>query len=328
MRGLLLLIVGCARQDVGPWDSGGVDTDRNHDTGAGPDVEWAELNYFPCGRTLAGEVVCWSSAEREGLDGYVLVDGPAYERRFTAIDDYHHWGVVADDGSSQYFANIEDASFWDLPSRPWLRDLLTYCALDADQIVCAEIGSSPFPADRSYVLLAGHPMRPAAVDSQNRIIVQNWCQEGAIAECQALYGPALEIELPPTMQVVDVIAPDGGVCVLDSGGVVTCFGAREGLFPNAPYTHIAGDHFGVCAAREDGVIECSDGTTHTWGPLRDLLALGSAPFIGSDEAGWDRVQPVWGGPVDLCAITEDNAIRCAGWRYDFADLQAQLPQGD
>lgn len=112
-----------------------------------------------------------------------------------------------------------------------------------------------------------------------------------------------------------------------------CEGPGEYSFDNPPYIQIDSGMLG-CASRPDGVVECSNGSAYDFGePLRDF-AVATLPadyrlfFEGTPDERW---VPVYAEPEDLphiCAITESNAIRCVGFRYDFPDLQEALPRGE
>jgi hypothetical protein len=171
-----------------------------------------------------------------------------------------------------------------------------------------------FPADKQYYLLAGiHGCAAVATD-------------GTVHGGQA-FGPQTHASIHG--MAVDVVDVSSGVCVLTQAGDVQCFGA-EGApfnshlvpFQNPPYRRIAGGWITVCAQRViDDVIECNDGQTFDFGPLRDLAAITSEQ-VGGTVGEYTPEN----SSASVCVITEQNQIRCAGTRFPPM-LQTLPPPG-
>jgi hypothetical protein len=110
-------------------------------------------------------------------------------------------------------------------------------------------------------------------------------------------------------------------CVRREIGTIECHEMLGTMtqFTNPPYVMMDSDLGIACAVRDDWRIECNTGETYDFGPIRDIAVT----WYGSGiESEW------FDGTTSVCVITETNAIRCAGARYDFPDLQAALPTGD
>ncbi|MCB9669719.1 MAG: hypothetical protein H6734_09645 [Alphaproteobacteria bacterium] len=115
-----------------------------------------------------------------------------------------------------------------------------------------------------------------------------------------------------------------GACVLDDAGAIHCAGSDPYWdampFGDDAYVFMDGSRRTVCAVRaRDHRILCHDGSTYDFGRIRAFAAYGYAYY---DEDGVYHSQSLDQIP-SLCAITERNAIRCAGPRY-LSDIQAQL----
>lgn len=147
-------------------------------------------------------------------------------------------------------------------------------------------------------------------------------------------GPHFLGALSTPTQVTEVAPGGNGICGLNglSGGI-QCVGPESEqygfndplVFANGPYVDLAGGVFGTCAVRADWTIECNDGSTHDFGPIRDLSVNNMAAYDLTTGDTLYTAQPRQG--LNLCVITTTNAIRCVGDRY-YPDLLDQLPAGD
>ena len=110
-------------------------------------------------------------------------------------------------------------------------------------------------------------------------------------------------------------------CALDVEGTITC-ADRAGLanpqpFTDAPYQRIRGNFGVTCAQRVDHVVECTNGQTYDFGPLRDF-AVSENIYLTAEQGEVS---------LELCVLTETGAIRCVGDRY-APDLLEKLPTRD
>ncbi|MEZ4317265.1 MAG: hypothetical protein R3F61_07165 [Myxococcota bacterium] len=186
--------------------------------------------------------------------------------------------------------------------------------------------SAPFPEpeDWSYRLFHG-PLSGsyAALTTDNRIVVRGLTIE------------PVEFSLPPSTFVETLVSVAGGACVLTDDAAVQCFGGSiTPEFTNPPYRMLQAGAFAVCAVRDDWTIDCQDGSTFDFGPIRALSVYSHSYYVPIDpppsdgSPPWEARQPQPTDRPHICVVTEDNAVRCEGWRYDFDDLQAQLPKGN
>ncbi|MEZ4318365.1 MAG: hypothetical protein R3F61_12715 [Myxococcota bacterium] len=333
MLGAAALLLGCS----GPPTP--EDTEVPEETGGPPAArrEWVDVTPYPCGIDADGWVVCWSSAgwaevqDTDPASLSIVPDSPFQVRR-ASVD----FGAVAHgqslDGTatrvwSCYSLAVQDpeSSIWciDPPDLDW--DALgVECGLADGAITCFGGGNSaPFPEPEgwSYRLFHGpYSNSYAGLTTDNRIIIRGTVE--------------LEFALPTSMTVETLASFRGGACVLTSVGEVACFGGSiTPAFTHPPYRMLqAGDH-AVCAVRDDWTIECQDGSTFDFGPIRALSVYTHIQYVPIDPPadGSPPWEPRYAQSTDrphICVVTEDNAVRCEGWRYDFDDLQAQLPKGD
>lgn len=203
-----------------------------------------------------------------------------------------------------------------------LQDPATHCARDGTTIVCWD-GYDILPHGPAYLRLGGDTPNYVALDDQNVLYADSSLTDEVF---EYPLGGLEVVELAP--------AGEGGACVLDPTGEVTCFGPEQGRFTEPPYERlVGGNHQTVCAQRAaDHVLVCNGGQTFDWGPLRHVVVMDLPSMVLLDEGTpnerWDNVPLHYGDPPHVCAITESNAVRCSGWRYDFPDLQAALPAGN
>ncbi|MCB9668337.1 MAG: hypothetical protein H6734_02585 [Alphaproteobacteria bacterium] len=136
----------------------------------------------------------------------------------------------------------------------------------------------------------------------------------------------LEVPLPPELEfthlataIVQPLAVDGvwlfGVCALDVDGEITCAGAGDMTtfpFTEGPYEDLQG-YMGIACARRasDKVIVCSNGDVFDLGEVV-TMSVDVRQHPGED---FDPALP------SVCAITADNAIRCAGPLYPADHLE-------
>lgn len=289
---------------------------------------WVAITDAPCALDAEGRVACWASDELQQLHRTWVVDGPPdpepYERLHPAGEQ---WGVRADGGFAHGIVTMDHTPeyFTYLPQNRWLEDLSTFWARDGNAIVWFN-GTEPlFPEGASYRRAGGTYLWPLALDAENLLYV------GYIPVPTT--EPDLETyELPADLEVVDLANAGETACVLDTTGVITCFDEHEGLFDDPPYVMLkSAGPWGLCAVEADHDIVCTDGTTRNWGPLRDLVVTWSDLELvdaGTPDERLHNDGQAWGDDLSVCAITASNAIRCAGQRYDWPDLQSQLPAGD
>jgi hypothetical protein len=179
-------------------------------------------------------------------------------------------------------------------------------------------GSNPEPLvtepGRVFRALAKNS-RPSAVDQDNQLVVST----AAGFQAHPLGHDRIPTHTVGSRSLVSGSTYESGGCVLDVSGEVTCVGDVEmsdAVFPNGPYRFIDGALNVVCAVREvDDLVECNDGETYDLGSIRKLAVY---PY----QVPGEGVAPV-DGVVAMCAITMDNAIRCAGPHYP-PDLLAEL----
>jgi hypothetical protein len=100
-------------------------------------------------------------------------------------------------------------------------------------------------------------------------------------------------------------------CVLRLSGEVECVPTEQAesdasppAFNHPPYRLLDGSDYHLCAARESGVIDCSDGSTHDFGPIVDF-----------DIFSYPDEEQEGEGLLNLCVLTAEDRIDCEGPRY-------------
>jgi len=289
-----------------------------------PGRVWVEVSTAPCARDAEGWVECWYTPDWGPLVGdqdplsLRIPDSPAPMSMFYAPNSETVWGIAAETGSS---INWFCGASVDTPPGPSdtpgqcqehpLTDPIALgyrCGVGNGRLVCAEdIGDA-----------AEDSIRLADVD----LYVFYLTTEGRLRSWSASPGPGVDIALPRADEVVQLAQAGNGGCVRYQAGDVECFGSENGdpVFDNPPYRDLQGGLWSVCATREDWTIECNDGAVLNFGPYRDMDVSTNRNRV---------IQPSWLEGRSVCVITEDNAVRCDGLRYDgYPDLLAKLPQGN
>lgn len=145
--------------------------------------------------------------------------------------------------------------------------------------------------------------------------------------------------------VTDLGDLNSRVCVLDSNGMLECYGPADGLpdLPTGPFISMAIDvHFG-CAIREEGTLACwsVEGEPYPDGKFQKVV-IGGAHTCGLHEDGtiecWasdnefgqasppqDVFVDLAAGTTHTCAISTDQAVVCWGSDYDGV---MDAPQGE
>lgn len=343
----LLLACGPPPPGVGsPVDTATADdTDDPMDPGR----QWVEVSTHPCARDGEGWVECWNRVDAPNdvtWNGRFLPipPSPFPVTGFFAPDSSAVAGVrtaLAESSLESWFCGAEWHSGGAYP--PWNADTTSQCVPPADprfqavgygsglttdgQVWAWTLGpprrATRFPTDRSYRLFTAPSRRIGVLDTENVAWVED--------DYNDVYYTPFTHAFTADLVIVELVLGGNGVCVLTAEGEIQCVGEElPGVFPapmafpNPPYRDIAGGYYAVCAVREDWTIECHDGSTHHFGPLRDLAVHA---FAGIDPVTGDKLYDE--GPragLGLCVITEANAIRCVGERYT-PDVLAQLPGG-
>jgi len=287
------------------------------DTGLGR--QWVEVSTVPCARDTDGLLGCWYSEEWKTISpGLWIVEPTTVPVREFNNDPKRLWGVREDGG----WTNINYLE----PTQPPIdlsdiRRSNSKCALSGTEIVCWAIGPSVFPTEYEYVDLHGEESIHAALTSDNRLLIrrQDFPEQG------------YDFELDPTREIAKVVHVDPwDACVLGADGVVDCYGPGGTTgFDNPPYVDIAAGEASVCAVRDTWEIECNFGHRFDFGPIRALEVTQDPSYslrdVGAPTELWFPNYPEPGDPPNICVITQDNHVRCEGWKYDFPDLQRALP---
>ncbi|MEZ4320921.1 MAG: hypothetical protein R3F61_25815 [Myxococcota bacterium] len=327
---LIATLLGCTS---GPATDTG-EVEGTAETGGPARREWVDVTPYPCGVDADGWVECWHSNRWSSISpDHVLFltvpPSPFATRLRDIVVGGLAWGVPADGSRPRNWhcaGEYGDGEAWCQAPPPVDFDMIgTECGLADGEVYCwGGLASAPFPNDRTYRLFHGpYSGAYAALTTENEIVIR-----GGTEEPEYQLDPGLEVD---TLVSFDV----SGACVLTSTGEVHCMGPGwVPEFTNPPYQRLDGGFRSVCAVRQDWVIECGDGSTFDFGPIRALSVY--------SHEHWDPIvpPPAFGGPAytrvlaevsdppHVCAITEDNAVHCVGWRYEFDDLQDQLPKGD
>lgn len=292
-----------------------------------PERRWVDVNTVPCALDDAGDVECWPSQDvpMYGVDLLPMENLPvitqlgpgtsrtlfglAFDGRIERLSNCdfpesdrvlgcrqewsggfsHLAGHFArrEDGSIEKFDELIWADGVD-PAGPWL-SLGTGATLGLD---------------------TRHQLR---VLVSSRVGVQLTFPMSLDSRPVALAGSSSTLD-----------GPVGGGCVLTDDGAITCVGASvytDGPFSGGTgYRWLEGGGMTMCAVRSaDDVVECHDGSTYSWGPLRDFAAQG---WHYLDEDG--RLDRSTDLPT-VCVITEANTLHCEGPRIDDS-VQAQLAE--
>jgi len=294
--------------------------ERDTDTGSYPEREWVEVSTVPCARDADGYVECWYSEEWKEISiGLWIVDPPAIAVREFNNQPTALWGVAAADGR---WVNLDYETSTFSPVMTTLQDasqVNSQCALVGVDVVCWDTGPSTFPTEYSYLDVHGEGSSHAALTIDNRVFTRyQGVEEG------------YDFELDPTREYLKVVHIEPwDACALGSDGVIDCVGPNNTSFDNPPYRDIAAGWFAACAVRENWEIECNYGYEFDFGPIRDIEVTQTSSYslidVGTPAERWfpNYVEP--GDPPHICVITQDNHVRCEGWKFDFPDLQAALP---
>jgi len=313
------LLVGCTSNIQGtgvPDTSSPIDTDTDQRV-------WEEISMVPCARDSEGYLECWSSAS---WDDMPTATKPVFPPKVPVLEISPNarelWGVREDDDLPYFFTEAYPPGEGP-PSLPGFQNLTTQCARLDTEIICWGSAPSSFPAELAYTDVDGYAIRHAALTTDNQLLIRT----------QGSQANARDFLLDPAKTYIDVAQIDpSSACALTDTGEIECYGSEPIFFDNPPYVMLRSGNFAVCAAREDWVIECRDGSSFDFGPLRDMevatLPTFSLENPGTESEWWRPAYPDGDTPPHICVITQDNAVRCQGWNYDFPDLQAALPAGD
>ncbi|MEZ4320802.1 MAG: hypothetical protein R3F61_25195 [Myxococcota bacterium] len=301
-----------------------MDTDDStpFDTDFEPERQWVEISTAPCARDSEGYVECWSDPRWEEIPGasMTFIEPAAVRVKEVSNGSRVLWGVDANTDLPIYFSSGLEPNL--APPLEGFSHLNTQCAIREEQVECWATSPSPFPSGAAYVAVHGERFSHAALTADNQLFVRYQTDPTATGYDFAL-DPAREVR-----KMVHVEPSDA--CVLDGDGIVECFGPSGYHFDNPPYVDLAAGLFAACAVRADWLIECRDGSTFDFGPIRDLEITQEPSYSLVDEGTPDeRWFPNYtdpSTPPNICVITQDNAVRCEGWKY-FETLQASLPQG-
>lgn len=336
---ILWVVMGCS-PSLEPASSMGVTPTRSlpaatGDTGEGMVDPWVQVTQAPCGLTASGRLECWTSqawpipADANLWESLAIDDPQGRFDRIWALNAGTVWGLTKSGRTRRSMCGTAlvrgggEAPWCDVPE-PDAHDFVAIAhsaGLTEDgRLIDWADGEQPmswYPQERSYVKLA-FAWANVALDSQNVLH----------------YGGVDGSHTPQAPQPASyAFAPDRGIleisswqvnmgCVLDADGGVSCVD-RTGLvnpqpFVTGPYQRIRGNFGATCAQRVDHVIECNDGETYDFGPLRDF-AVSENRYLTYDQGGVLS--------LELCVLTGKGAFRCVGERY-APDLQAKLPTGD
>ncbi|MEZ4320803.1 MAG: hypothetical protein R3F61_25200 [Myxococcota bacterium] len=290
------------------------------ETGSPPYREWVEISTAPCARDSEGYVECWSDPVWEDINVTWTLDGGDLRMR-ELTNEQPVWGVRLDNDLPYYYTPIPEDTR--APGVTGYHHIMPQCALNGTDVVCWQTGPSEFPSGEVYVNLHGEGFSHAALTDQNQLYIR----------FQGDPEAGYDFTLDPARVVVDMVHVEpADACVLDSDGIVECFGTSGYHFDNPPYVMLAATYSAACAVREDWRIDCRNGSTFDFGPLREIEVTLRPSYVlvneGTASERWQVQYPDATTPPHICVITRDNAIRCEGFRYDFPTIQASLPQGD
>jgi len=325
---MLLFLLSCTPEPTN-------DAGHTADT-ALPEREWREVTTYPCGVDVDGYVECWRSRQWEdikrGHAGEEDAPYPYVSRLWPIAPSVHPmaivdadnpilaWGVRADNGEPAILAcNDSDCV---LPPRADYDAIAYECGLADGEMICwgnmRSLGL--FEPTKTYTHFAGRGSSYVgttyvALDTDN--VLHHYDNT--------------DYSFPPELEVETLVGFDNqNACALTPDGTIVCVGSNPPTFDNPPYRMLSGAGMAVCAARDDWTIECADGSTYDFGPLRHMSAESRLTYVLDEDRPpfYRTVHPTRNDPPHLCVVTQTNAIRCVGWRYDFDDLQRALPQGD
>ncbi|MEZ4316903.1 MAG: hypothetical protein R3F61_05355 [Myxococcota bacterium] len=310
-------LAGCTRVHGGGL---GETDDTDIDSDVVDDRVWVQLNAHPCALADNGEVQCWRSAEWEPMieSGTMKAwTGTTSEpiSEITAEIGPYFWGLSRETGLPVMIYSPSDLR---PDSVAGYSEIGTLCALLNGKVDCIDSYDNEDWDHLDLTLLSGMGPMHAGLTTDNRLIGMAW--------------PDIVLEDPIDGVVVDVMAfQTQNRCALLDTGEVQCFGPIPVVFPNPPYYAIAGGYWVGCAARDPGLVDCSNGETYDFGErLLDMTATNWTRYVPNEPGSlydWGAILPTASDPPHICVLTESNAIRCQGWRYEFDDLQRALPKG-
>lgn len=353
----LLALAACKRPEPVETDTGPtgtpVDTDTDvhtGDTDPPDDRVWVEVSTHPCARDEDGWVECWNlppTITPRSDDENPIPPAPFRMSTFWAPDASGVVGVHAD-GSLAGRAELWYCGSTD--GRPGSDDPPDHCTPDPS-IPVRTLGrvavldtqghiqwwrgwptqvDTVFPEGETYRLFHGPYMRVAALTHDNRVYADEYIN-------QPESRPPVDDAFDPAMDIVEFSQGALSVCALDSEGSITCLGPEfpemaldePVTFSNGPYLKMRAGGYHVCAERaSDHVIECNDGSTHAFGPVRDFAVNTEDVFPPGAPPNTPPIfyaSPRHG--LQICAITTANAVVCEGERY-VPEILAQLPSGN
>ncbi|MEZ4316905.1 MAG: hypothetical protein R3F61_05365 [Myxococcota bacterium] len=313
---MVLLALACTRYA----DRGSDTNDTDADSDVVDDRVWVQLNAHPCALADNGDVECWRSAAWDPIiEGGTMVAwaGSTSEplSEITAEIGPYFWGLSRETGLP---VMIYSPSNLRPDSVAGYSEIGTLCALLNDEVDCIDGYASADLDGTPFRLLSGMAPIHAGVTNDDRLLL--------------LTAPDAVSELAITPGAAEVMAfQPATACALMETGEVECFGPIPVVFPNPPYYDIAGGYWVGCAARDPGLVDCSNGETYDFGErLLDMTATNWTRYVPNEPGSlyeWGAILPTPSDPPHICVLTESNAIRCQGWRYEFDDLQRALPKG-
>jgi hypothetical protein len=307
------------------------------DTSVAPSTRtWARVTNYPCGIDTEGFVECWRSVRWDEFTGTTGTLNPRVWPLDVSFPVEHLnaptgglvWAVRADTGVASI---IQCHGSCGHPEQHVYTDIGHRCGLYGASIGCFGVDEVSFGDSKQYTHLAyeyggSGSAVPVALTVENALVFP--------AHPQAAYN------LPSEVDVEALVGFDSlNACALTRTGDILCEGANPPSFDNPPYVMLSGGGQAACAVREDWLIECTDGSTFDFGPLRHLEVTSLAHWEPWVDTGlvtpldgtvpdFQITYPTAQDPPHVCVVTQDNAIRCVGPHYDYPDLQQALPAGD
>ena len=306
---LWLWLWACKPPPTGPTHTGDTGLDR----------QWVEVSTAPCARDTEGLLGCWYSEQWKEISmGLRIVEPTTVPvREFSNLPDVM-WGVREDGG----WTNINYLAAEQPPlGLTNIRRATSRCALSGTEVVCWATSPSLFPTGYEYVDLHGELSSHAALTADNRLFIRR----------QGSPDQGYDFELDPNRELVKMVHVEPwDACVLGADGVVDCYGPGGTTgFDSPPYVDIAAGRWAVCAVRDTWEIDCNFGYRFDFGPIRTLEVTQESSlsliYEGTPAEQWFPNYPQPGDAPNICVITQDNHVRCEGWKYDFPDLQRALP---
>ncbi len=332
---LLALLAACTRTS----DTDSHDESATSDTAeVADDRVWERVTPYPCGIDAEGRVECWRSVR---WDDFVGNSGALNHRVWPLEVDFpvQHlfaptgapvWAVRADTGEAVKVQCLENCGH--PPQFPY-SEIGRRCGRHGERITCFGVDPVLFDSTLRYTHLAYDYAGGGTFGSP---IVASTTANTVVFPAH----PAADYAFPDDVEIEELVGYNTlNACALTSTGDILCVGANPPSFDNPPYEMLSGENKALCAARADWLIECTDGSTFDFGPLRHLEVASLAYWvpnepddpldpIGPDEPAYEITYPTLDDPPHVCVVTQDNAIRCAGPHYDYPDLQQALPAGD